>query len=86
MRQRGGGERERETETETDSDRETGTQRERDTDRQTDRQTDRGMGVDTWGYKIASSKHYLVGKCVMNGRHNMAERCRRVTVTKFRMQ
>ena len=32
-----------------------------------------GLKVDTWGYEIISSKH-LVGKCVMNGRHNMVER------------
>ena len=28
------------------------------------------MKVNTWGYDIISSKH-LVGKCVINGRHNM---------------
>ena len=44
------------------------------------------MRVDTWGYEIISSKHYLVGKCVMNGRHNMVKRFRRVTITKFNMQ
>ena len=45
-----------------------------------------GMGVDTRGYEIISSKIYLVGKCVMNGRDNMVERFRRVTNTKFNMQ
>ena len=44
-----------------------------------------GMMVDTWGYEIISSKH-LVGKCVTNGRHDMVERFRRVTITKFNMQ
>ena len=29
-----------------------------------------GTGADTWGYETISSKHYSVGKCVMNGRHN----------------
>ena len=28
-----------------------------------------GMKVDKWGYEIIISKH-LVGKCVMDGRHN----------------
>ena len=27
-----------------------------------------GMGVDTWGLEIISSKHYLVGECVKNGK------------------
>ena len=44
-----------------------------------------GMKVDTCGYEIIRSKH-LVGKCVMNGRHNMVERFRRVTITIFSMQ
>ena len=41
-----------------------------------------GMGVDRWGFQIIISKHYLV----INGRHNMVERCRRVTITKYNMQ
>ena len=36
------------------------------------------------GYEIISSKH-LMGKCVMNGRHNMVERFRRVTITNVNM-
>ena len=44
------------------------------------------MRVDTQGYEIISSKHYLVGKWVMNGRHNTAERFRRVTITKFNIR
>ena len=44
-----------------------------------------GMKVDTWGYEIISSKH-LVGICVINGRHNMVKRFRRVTITKYSMQ
>ena len=43
------------------------------------------MKVDTWGYEIISSKH-LVGKCVINGRHNIVKRFRRVTITEFNMQ
>ena len=31
------------------------------------------MRVDTWGYEIISSQDYLVGKCLVNGRHNMVE-------------
>ena len=45
-----------------------------------------GMGVDAWGYEIIISKHYLVGKCMMNGRHNVVVRFRLVTIIKFNMQ
>ena len=38
-----------------------------------------GMGVDIYGFEIISSKHYLVGKCLKNGKHNKVERFRRVT-------
>ena len=44
-----------------------------------------GMKVDMWGYEIISSKH-LVGKCAINGRRNMVECFRWVTITKFNMQ
>ena len=41
-----------------------------------------GMKVDTWSYEIISSKH-LVGKCVINGRHNIwhqpCQRCKYTT-------
>ena len=39
------------------------------------------MKMDTRGYEIVSSKH-LVGKCVINGRHNKVKRFRRVTISK----
>ena len=42
-----------------------------------------GTMVDTWGYEIISSKH-LVGKRVINGRHNMVKPFRRFT--KYNMQ
>ena len=45
-----------------------------------------GIGVDTWDFEIISSKHYLVGKYVKNGRHSKVERCRRVTINNFNMQ
>ena len=45
-----------------------------------------GTGVDRWGFEIIISKHYLVSKCVISGRHNMVQRFRRVTMTKFNMQ
>ena len=44
-----------------------------------------GMKVDTWGHEIISSKD-LVGKCMINGRHNMVKRFRRVTITNYNMQ
>ena len=44
------------------------------------------MKVDTWGFQIISSKHYLVGKCVTNRRHNMVEHFRQLTITKFSIQ
>ena len=44
------------------------------------------MRVDTWGFETVSSKYYLVGKCVTNGRHNIVERFRQYTITKFNMK
>ena len=41
------------------------------------------MRVNTWGYEIISSKHCLVGKCMMNGRHNMVDSFRQVTSTEL---
>ena len=29
-----------------------------------------GMWMDTWGFEIISSQHYLLGKCVKNARRN----------------
>ena len=40
-----------------------------------------GVGVDTRGYESISSKHCLVGKCVINEKHNMVEHCAGVGVS-----
>ena len=44
------------------------------------------MRVDAWGYEIISSKHYFVGKCVTNRRHNMVEHFRRLAIIKFNIK
>ena len=40
--------------------------------------------MDICGFEIVSSKQYLVSKYVKNGKHNKIERCRRVTIIKFK--
>ena len=37
--------------------------------------------MDTRGYESISSKHCLVGKCVINEKHNMVEHCAGVGVS-----